>query len=127
MLFISVALNRRVLFVMDEDNPTPHHSQLAVRVCFQGRQFDSNGELLDWWEPATKRQFLKGAECMIYQYGNYTVPEVDMKVRKARNSLCRLAIAVFANITRAVCAVFLPLMCFPLTARQRRVYDCSSV
>lgn len=45
-----------------------------------GRQFDSNGELADWWEPETKRRFLKGAECMIYQYGNYTVPEVDMKI-----------------------------------------------
>ncbi|XP_043224750.1 neprilysin-2-like isoform X3 [Amphibalanus amphitrite] len=45
-----------------------------------GRQFDKNGELLDWWEPETKRRFLKGAECMIHQYGNYTVPEIDMKI-----------------------------------------------
>ncbi|XP_043215644.1 neprilysin-2-like isoform X1 [Amphibalanus amphitrite] len=45
-----------------------------------GRQFDKNGELLDWWEPETKRRFLKGAECMIHQYGNYTVPEIDMKL-----------------------------------------------
>ena len=99
-----------------------------MRVCFQGRQFDSNGELLDWWEPATKRQFLKGAECMIYQYGNYTVPEVDMKVWKTGSSLCRLVIAVFADLTRAVCAVFLMLLCvFLLTVRQTRVHDCSFV
>ncbi|XP_037090373.1 neprilysin-2-like isoform X3 [Pollicipes pollicipes] len=45
-----------------------------------GRQFDSKGDLLDWWEPVTKRRFLKGAECMIHQYGNYTVPEINMKL-----------------------------------------------
>jgi len=45
-----------------------------------GRQFDSKGDLADWWQPETKNRFLKGAQCMIYQYGNYTVPEINMKI-----------------------------------------------
>lgn len=47
----------------------------------QGRQFDKEGNLVDWWEPETKMQYLKRAECIIYQYGNYTVKEVGMNVR----------------------------------------------
>lgn len=48
----------------------------------QGRQFNKEGNLVDWWEPKTKEQYLKRAECIIYQYGNYTVKDVGMKVRR---------------------------------------------
>ena len=34
------------------------------------------GNLVDWWEPATKENYLKKTQCVIDQYGNYTV-EVD--------------------------------------------------
>ncbi|XP_068217910.1 neprilysin-2 isoform X3 [Palaemon carinicauda] len=43
-----------------------------------GRQFDANGDLRDWWEKETKDKFITKTECIIYQYGNYTVPELNM-------------------------------------------------
>uniref|UniRef100_A0A1B6DD22 Peptidase M13 N-terminal domain-containing protein n=1 Tax=Clastoptera arizonana TaxID=38151 RepID=A0A1B6DD22_9HEMI len=46
----------------------------------QGRQFDSEGNLVDWWEPETKSLYLKKASCIIEQYGNYTVEEVGLKL-----------------------------------------------
>lgn len=48
----------------------------------QGRQFNKEGNLVDWWEPETKEHYLKRAECIIYQYGNYTVKDVGMNVRR---------------------------------------------
>jgi predicted metalloendopeptidase len=46
----------------------------------QGRQFDKEGNLYDWWEPTTKDAYLRRTQCIIWQYGNYTVPGVDIKV-----------------------------------------------
>lgn len=48
----------------------------------QGRQFNKEGNLVDWWESETKEHYLKRAECIIYQYGNYTVKDVGMNVRR---------------------------------------------
>lgn len=47
----------------------------------QGRQFNKEGNLVDWWDPETKKRYLKRAECIIQQYGNYTVKEVELNVR----------------------------------------------
>ncbi|KRF83081.1 neprilysin-2 isoform X3 [Drosophila virilis] len=38
----------------------------------QGRQFDVKGNLRDWWQPDTQKAYLKKAQCIIEQYGNYT-------------------------------------------------------
>uniref|UniRef100_A0A4D5R9A5 Neprilysin n=1 Tax=Scolopendra viridis TaxID=118503 RepID=A0A4D5R9A5_SCOVI len=46
----------------------------------QGRQFDLEGNLIGWWEEATDTQFRQKAQCLIEQYGNFTVPENGMKV-----------------------------------------------
>jgi predicted metalloendopeptidase len=46
----------------------------------QGKQFDSDGNLVDWWETDTARKFKEKAQCIIYQYGNYTVPEIGLNV-----------------------------------------------
>lgn len=45
-----------------------------------GRQFDATGDLRDWWEKETKEKFLKKAQCIIDQYGNYSVPEVNLNL-----------------------------------------------
>jgi len=42
----------------------------------QGSQKDGEGNLVDWWEPQTKKKYLERAQCIIDQYSNYTV-EVD--------------------------------------------------
>ncbi|OWR48508.1 zinc metalloprotease [Danaus plexippus plexippus] len=46
----------------------------------QGRQFDKNGNLVDWWQETTKQKYLEKAKCIIDQYFNYTVKEVNMKL-----------------------------------------------
>lgn len=46
----------------------------------QGRQFDSDGNLVDWWEEDTKVAYLDKARCIIEQYGNFTEPNVDLKL-----------------------------------------------
>ena len=28
---------------------------------------------MDWWEPETKEKYLEKAQCIIDQYGNYTI------------------------------------------------------
>jgi len=43
----------------------------------QGRQFDSEGNLVDWWHSETTSRYLQKAECIIKQYSNYTFPELD--------------------------------------------------
>merc|ERR1740129_386284 len=43
----------------------------------QGRQFDKDGNLADWWEKDTKDKFLGKANCIIWQYGNYTAKSVN--------------------------------------------------
>ncbi|XP_047040451.1 neprilysin-2 isoform X1 [Helicoverpa zea] len=46
----------------------------------QGRQFDRNGNLVDWWQEMTKQKYLEKAKCIIDQYSNYTVEEVGLKL-----------------------------------------------
>merc|ERR1739844_503243 len=38
----------------------------------QGRQRNSEGKLIDWWKPETSNNFKEKAQCIIWQYGNYT-------------------------------------------------------
>lgn len=46
----------------------------------KGRQFDGDGNLVEWWKPETKEKFIKKIECIIKQYGNYTVGGVKLKL-----------------------------------------------
>jgi predicted metalloendopeptidase len=46
----------------------------------QGRQFDKEGNLVDWWHPETKTRYLDKAQCIINQYGAYHLPEVGESV-----------------------------------------------
>jgi neprilysin len=46
----------------------------------EGSQFDSVGNLVDWWGEDTKSAFLEKARCIIEQYGNYTEPNVGLNL-----------------------------------------------
>ncbi|XP_046670651.1 neprilysin-2 isoform X2 [Homalodisca vitripennis] len=46
----------------------------------QGRQFDKEGNLVDWWAPETKQAYLKKASCIIQQYGNFTAQQVGLNL-----------------------------------------------
>uniref|UniRef100_A0A8C2MFK7 Membrane metallo-endopeptidase-like 1 n=1 Tax=Cricetulus griseus TaxID=10029 RepID=A0A8C2MFK7_CRIGR len=37
-----------------------------------GRNFDKNGNMLDWWSNFSAQHFREESECMIYQYGNFS-------------------------------------------------------
>lgn len=50
-----------------------------------GRQFDKDGNLIDWWEPETNKSFALKSKCLVEQYGNYTVPEIEMSLNGVKN------------------------------------------
>lgn len=37
----------------------------------QGRQFDANGNLSDWWTPEDAKKFEEKADCEVKEYGNF--------------------------------------------------------
>ncbi len=39
----------------------------------QGRKYDANGNLKDWWTKEDNEQFVKRADCVVDQYGQYVV------------------------------------------------------
>ena len=38
------------------------------------------GNLVDWWDPATMQKYIQKAQCIIEQYGNYTIPELGLSL-----------------------------------------------
>ncbi len=45
----------------------------------EGRQFDGNGNLRDWWTPADNKAFDQRGDCVVKQYGDY-VAVADVKL-----------------------------------------------
>jgi len=45
----------------------------------QGRQFDGNGNLADWWTPDDAKKFEAMTDCEVKEYGNFTAVD-DVKV-----------------------------------------------
>ncbi|XP_043465931.1 neprilysin-2-like [Leptopilina heterotoma] len=45
------------------------------------RKYDGEGYLMDWWEPEADKEFLSKSECLVHQYGNYTVEEVKKNIK----------------------------------------------
>lgn len=39
----------------------------------QGRKYDANGDLKDWWTKEDTEQFVKRSDCVVDQYGQYVV------------------------------------------------------
>ena len=54
----------------------------------QGRQFDKNGDMAEWWDEQTKEKFVKRSECMVEQYSNYTVAGVGVNGVGTQVSYC---------------------------------------
>ncbi|XP_026469709.1 neprilysin-4-like [Ctenocephalides felis] len=46
----------------------------------KGRLFDKEGNLHKWWSEKSIDAFHERAQCLIDQYSNYTVPEVDLQI-----------------------------------------------
>ncbi|KAH8393841.1 hypothetical protein KR215_002255 [Drosophila sulfurigaster] len=45
-----------------------------------GRQFDEEGNIRDWWQSDTKKAYLQKAQCITEQYGKYTEPKTGLKL-----------------------------------------------
>lgn len=46
----------------------------------QGSQYDSEGNLRNWWANATREAYLEKAQCIINQYGNYVEPLTNLNL-----------------------------------------------
>ncbi|XP_037044931.1 neprilysin-2-like [Bradysia coprophila] len=44
----------------------------------EGRQYDFDGNLVDWWNSTTESNFLDRVQCIIDQYGNYTDRQTNL-------------------------------------------------
>jgi predicted metalloendopeptidase len=45
----------------------------------EGRKFDAQGNMADWWTPEDAKKFDEKAQCLVDQYGSYeTVPGVKL-------------------------------------------------
>lgn len=47
---------------------------------FLGRQFDKDGNMMQWWNNATIRAFRDRTQCIIDQYSRYKIDEVGLYV-----------------------------------------------
>lgn len=47
---------------------------------FVGRQFDKDGNMMQWWNNATIKAFRERAQCIIDQYSRYKIDEVGLYV-----------------------------------------------
>jgi putative endopeptidase len=45
----------------------------------EGRQYDAQGNLKDWWQPQDSAEFQKRTQCIVDQYAQYTVVD-DIKI-----------------------------------------------
>ncbi|CAF0915198.1 unnamed protein product [Adineta ricciae] len=43
-----------------------------------GRQFDKDGNRVPWWSSETIRKFIERKSCIVEQYSNYTVPNLNI-------------------------------------------------
>jgi membrane metallo-endopeptidase-like protein 1 len=50
----------------------------------QGRKFNYLGDLVDWWKPETAKKFEARAQCIIWQYGNYSIGQIEGKLNGIR-------------------------------------------
>ncbi|CAH1795599.1 unnamed protein product [Owenia fusiformis] len=46
----------------------------------EGRLYDKDGNLFQWWSENVIKDFKKRAQCFINQYGNFTIPEINMNL-----------------------------------------------
>ncbi len=47
---------------------------------FSGRQFDKHGNLKQWWNNKTIAEFRKAAQCIVDQYSNYTLDDINLAI-----------------------------------------------
>ena len=51
----------------------------------EGRLFDADGNLNDWWGKATAKQYIKRAKCIVDQYSNYFDQQSGLYLKGKQN------------------------------------------
>lgn len=46
----------------------------------KGSELDRRGDQSDWWSKESRSKFHQGVKCITDQYGNFTLPGLDVKV-----------------------------------------------
>lgn len=46
----------------------------------KGRQFDKDGNMMQWWNNSTVRAFRDRAQCIVDQYSRYKLQEVNLYI-----------------------------------------------
>lgn len=78
--------NNKMLFITPLNNLLVHYCVAIVLrgevtfISFPGRQFDKDGNMMQWWNNATIRAFRDRAQCIIDQYSRYLIDEVGLYV-----------------------------------------------
>lgn len=52
----------------------------SLSFVFPGRQFDKQGNLKQWWNNRTVAEFRQAAQCIIDQYSNYTLDDINLPI-----------------------------------------------
>ena len=73
--------------------PLQYCSSAALLCCAgfddQGRQFDADGNLVDWWEEETERRYRARAQCVVDQFSSYTFPQLgNLTVNGVTTQVC---------------------------------------
>jgi predicted metalloendopeptidase len=62
-----------------------------------GRQYDKDGNRIPWWSNSTINQFNERKQCIIDQYNNYTVTQINTKVCFLLLNICLIINKNFLN------------------------------
>lgn len=46
----------------------------------KGRQFDKDGNMIQWWNNATIKAFRERTQCIVDQYSRYKLKEIDLPI-----------------------------------------------
>lgn len=60
---------------------TIHTALFHTFVFFKGREYDKDGNLRSWWKNSSVEAFKKQTQCMVEQYGNYSVNKEPLNGR----------------------------------------------
>ena len=52
-----------------------------IKTFCPGRLYDENGNLRDWWQEATKKEYLRRAKCIVDQYSNFFVEQAGLNIK----------------------------------------------
>lgn len=65
----------------DQGRQYDHEGNFIIKLCMKNMCFTTyffKGNLRNWWAPETMDRFLKKTECIVRQYGNFSIPDLNI-------------------------------------------------